>query len=348
MMRIFLIAVVTVIILIGAVGGIGYWKYNAALEQPLMITNEQTIIVPKGASPNAMFSLLEKKDIITDASFLRLYWRLEKKGHTIHAGEYLLKPGMDIKQLISIWLKGEVVLYKITLVDGWSFKQVRAALGKQEALKLITQEMTDQEIMDKLGVSDVHPEGQFFADTYVYMRGDTDLSILQQAHKRLVDELDDAWQNRADDLPYKTPYQALIMASIIEKETGVAEERPKIAGVFIRRLEKGMLLQTDPTVIYGMGDSYKGKITRADLKKETPYNTYVISGLPPTPIAMVSRKAIDAALHPEEGKFLYFVANGDGSHVFSESLTEHQRAVRKYQLNRRADYRSSPPPQELK
>lgn len=347
-MRIFLIVVAVLILLSGSVVGVGYWKYNNALQQPLLISSEQTIVVPLGATPNMMFNQLEQKGYIKDAFFLKLYWRLENQEKAIHAGEYRLTPGMDIQALIAIWLKGDVILYRVTLVDGWSFKQVRRALAKQEALKQTIAAMTDEQIMDALGETGKHPEGQFFADTYVYMRGDTDLSLLRQANKRLVKVLDEEWENKADDLPYENAYQALIMASIIERETGVPEERPQIAGVFVRRLQKNMLLQTDPTVIYGMGDNYRGRITRADLKRETPYNTYVISGLPPTPIAMVSRKAIHAALHPADGKFLYFVAKGDGSHEFSENLTEHQRAVRKYQLNRRADYRSSPPPSESK
>lgn len=347
-MRILLVIVVLIILASGAVLGVGYWKYTNALQQPLNITAEQIVVVPPGAAPNTMLNQLEQQGIIKDAFFLKLYWRMEKQGQTIHAGEYRLTPNMNIQDLLRIWLKGEVILYRVSLIDGWNFKQVRNALTKQQALKKTIQEMTDEQIMEAVGEAGKHPEGRFFADTYVYMRGDTDLSILQQAHKRLVQVLDEEWQAKAEDLPYENAYQALIMASIIERETGVPEERSEIAGVFVRRLQKGMLLQTDPTVIYGMGDRYQGRITRADLRRETPYNTYVISGLPPTPIAIVSRKAIHAALHPADGKYLYFVAKGDGSHEFSENLAEHQRAVRKYQLNRRTDYRSSPPPSESK
>lgn len=347
-MKVFLIIVALLVILAGAGCGVGYWMYNDALHQPLNITEDQTIVVPVGASPNSMFNQLEKKGIIKDAFFLKLYWRFERKGQNIHAGEYQLKPDMNIQDLVTIWLKGDVVLYRFTLVDGWNFKQVRNALAKQEMLKQTITDMTNDEVMDALGASGTHPEGQFFADTYAFMRGDTDLSVLKQAYKRLHVVLDEEWQSRAENLPYDNSYQALIMASIIERETGVPDERPLIAGVFVRRLQKNMLLQTDPTVIYGMGDSYKGKITRADLRKETPYNTYVIAGLPPTPIAMVSRKAIHAALHPAEGDYLYFVAKGDGSHEFSKNLAEHNQAVRQYQLKRRTDYRSSPNSSEAK
>lgn len=198
--------------------------------------------------------------------------------------------------------------------------------------------------MRELGQANVHPEGRFFPDTYNFVRGQSDLDILRQANQRLQQVLAEEWAERADDLPYKNSDEALIMASIIEKETGVAHEREEISGVFNRRLKIGMLLQTDPTVIYGMGDNYTGKITRADLRRPTPYNTYVIAGLPPTPIAMVGREAIYAALHPKAGKSLYFVARGDGSHVFSNTLAEHNKAVREYQIKRRADYRSSPAP----
>lgn len=189
------------------------------------------------------------------------------------------------------------------------------------------------------------PEGRFFPDTYRFVRGMSDVELLQQAYMRLDEVLAQEWAERATDLPYRDPYQALIMASLVEKETGIPQERGQIAGVFVRRLRLGMMLQTDPTVIYGMGERYNGRITRADLREPTPYNTYTIAGLPPTPIAMVGREAIHAALHPADGTSLYFVARGDGSHVFSDDLNDHNSAVREYQLKRRADYRSSPAPQ---
>ncbi|KJS28084.1 MAG: aminodeoxychorismate lyase, partial [Pseudomonas sp. BRH_c35] len=206
--------------------------------------------------------------------------------------------------------------------------------------------LTDAEIMSRIGASGQHPEGRFFPDTYRFTRGTSDADLLRRAYARLEQVLEEEWQQRAEGLPYKDAYQALIMASIIEKETGVPGERGEIAGVFVRRLARGMLLQTDPTVIYGMGEKYKGRITRTDLRTPTPYNTYTNAGLPPTPIAMVGREAIHAALHPADGTSLYFVARGDGSHVFSDTLNQHNRAVREYQLKRRADYRSSPPPRQ--
>jgi len=204
--------------------------------------------------------------------------------------------------------------------------------------------LSDTELMARLGHADVFPEGRFFPDTYRYVRGMSDVDLLKQAYNRLDEVLAEEWTRRAADVPYVDPYHALIMASLVEKETGVPQERAQIAGVFVRRLQMGMLLQTDPTVIYGLGERYNGKLTRASLKEPTPYNTYVIAGLPPTPISLVGREAIHAALNPVPGSSLYFVARGDGSHVFSADLDAHNNAVREFQLKRRADYRSSPAP----
>jgi UPF0755 protein len=217
-------------------------------------------------------------------------------------------------------------------------------LSRQEKLEQALVGLSDEEVMARLGKPDMHPEGRFFPDTYRYVKGMRDVDILKQASQRLEQVLTEEWETRAPDVPYDSPYKALIMASLVEKETGVPQERAQIAGVFVRRLALNMLLQTDPTVIYGLGDSYKGKLTREHLRQPTSYNTYVNSGLPPTPISMVGREAIHAALHPEPGKSLYFVARGDGTHVFSDDIDAHNRAVREYQLKRRADYRSSPAP----
>ena len=249
-----------------------------------------------------------------------------------------------MRNVLKKWLAGDVVEYSITLVPGWNFKQVRAALKQKDTLAATIDTLTDQAVMNALGAEDRHPEGMFYPDTYRYVKGTKDIDVLKQAFVRLDSVLNEEWQQRSEGLPYKDPYQALIMASLIERETGAAHERQEIAGVFIRRPKLGMLLQTDPTVIYGMGDAYRGRITRADLRRPTPYNTYVNPGLTPTPIALAGREAIYAAPHPAEGKSLYFVARGDGTHVFSETLDAHNKAVRQYQLKRRADYRSSPAP----
>lgn len=252
---------------------------------------------------------------------------------------------MTAEGLIGLWQRGEVVQYSLTLVEGWNFRQVRNALAKSDKLQQTLTGLSDSQVMEKLGHGGVFPEGRFFPDTYRFVKGMTDVELLEKAYDRLDDVLAKEWSKRADDAPYSDPYQALIMASLVEKETGVPQERGQIAGVFVRRMQIGMLLQTDPTVIYGLGERYTGKLTRAHLKEATPYNTYVIAGLPPTPIAMVGREAIHAALNPVPGKSLYFVARGDGSHVFSDDLDAHNSAVREFQLKRRADYRSSPAPQ---
>lgn len=322
------------------------WKQHAALEQQLAIGEEQMLDVRPGDTPSGLFQRLQAEGVLQDAFWLRLHWRLNLAGQTLHSGEYRMLPQMTARDLIGLWQKGEVVQYSLTLVEGWNFRQLRAALAGQPKLEQTLAGLSDAEIMERLGKPGVHPEGRFFPDTYRFTRGVSDQELLRRARERLDSVLAEEWEKRAEGLPYKDAEEALIMASIIEKETGVPHERGEIAGVFVRRLARGMLLQTDPTVIYGMGEGYAGRITRNDLRTPTPYNTYTNAGLPPTPIAMVGREAIHAALHPAEGKTLYFVARGDGSHAFSETLEEHNRAVREYQLKRRADYRSSPPPRQ--
>jgi UPF0755 protein len=342
--RKFLLLLETGLVLAGLALGFAYWQQNEALHQPLNVTQEQMLDVPAGSTPGGLLNRLQTDGVIKDAFWLRLYWRFNLSGEALHSGEYRMTPGMDAQSLLALWQRGEVVQYSLTLVEGWNFRQVRAALGKQAKLEQTLGNLSDAELMAKIGHPDVYPEGRFFPDTYRYVRGMTDAEILKQAYKRLDEVLDDEWSKRAADAPYTDPYQALIMASLVEKETGVPQERGQIAGVFVRRLQLGMLLQTDPTVIYGLGERYNGKLTRAHLREPTPYNTYVIAGLPPTPISLVGREAIHAALNPVTGNSLYFVARGDGSHVFSASLDAHNAAVREFQLRRRADYRSSPAP----
>lgn len=344
MIRKLLVLLETGVVLAGLVLGLAYWQQNTALHQPLNLTEEQLLDVPAGSSPTGVLNRLQADGVIKDAFWLRLYWRFNLSEQSLHSGEYRMTPGMDARSLLTSWQKGDVVQYSLTLVEGWNFRQVRAALGKQAKLEQTLVNLSDSELMAKLGHPDVFPEGRFFPDTYRYVRGMTDLELLKQAYNRLDEVLKEEWDKRASDVPYSNPYQALIMASLVEKETGVPQERGQIAGVFVRRLQQGMLLQTDPTVIYGLGERYTGKITRAFLKEATPYNTYVISGLPPTPIAMVGREAIHAAMNPVAGSSLYFVARGDGSHVFSNDLDAHNAAVKEFQIKRRADYRSSPAP----
>ena len=324
--------------------GFSAWKLDSALKQPLKLPQEQLLDVPAGATPTGTFNRLEADGVLDDAFWLRLYWRFNLEGQPLHSGEYRMSPGLTAEGLIGLWQRGEVVQYSLTLVEGWNFRQVRAALAKNDKLEQTLAGLSDSELMEKLGHAGVFPEGRFFPDTYRFVRGMTDAEVLEKAYDRLEEVLAKEWSKRSPDVPYSEPYQALIMASLVEKETGVPQERGQIAGVFVRRMQIGMMLQTDPTVIYGLGERYNGKLTRASLREPTPYNTYVIFGLPPTPIAMVGREAIHAALNPVAGSSLYFVARGDGSHVFSDDLDAHNNAVREYQLKRRADYRSSPAP----
>lgn len=344
MRRKLLLLLETGLVLAGLLLGASAWKINSALEQPLNITQEELLDVPTGSTPSGTFNRLEADGVLEDAFWLRLYWRFNLATQPLHSGEYRMLPGMSAQGLIGLWQRGEVVQYSLTLVEGWNFRQVRAALAKNDKLEQTLAGLSDSELMEKLGHAGVFPEGRFFPDTYRFVRGMTDAEVLEKAYDRLEEVLAKEWSKRSPDVPYSEPYQALIMASLVEKETGVPQERGQIAGVFVRRMQIGMMLQTDPTVIYGLGERYTGKLTRASLREPTPYNTYVIFGLPPTPIAMVGREAIHAALNPVAGSSLYFVARGDGSHVFSDDLDAHNNAVREYQLKRRADYRSSPAP----
>jgi UPF0755 protein len=258
---------------------------------------------------------------------------LQGNADHIRVGEYEFKPGTTVGQMLDMVVRGEVKQYSLTLVEGWNFHQVMMAMNADEALTHKLAGLNNVQIMNTLGYTGQHPEGRFFPDTYQFSRGMTDVEILKQAYGRMKTTLEQEWPKRDAGLPYDNAYQALTMASIVEKETAVPEERRAIAGVFVRRLEKGMRLQTDPTVIYGLGQSFDGNLKKSHLlDASNPYNTYKHKGLPPTPIAMPGRDSIHAALHPEAGTALYFVSRGDGSHYFSSTLEEHNRAVVKYQL----------------
>ena len=338
LMQLLAVALLAAVLGLAAAG----WQLKRALDQPLQLEAERLLEVVPGDTPGGLLNRLQAEGVLDGAFWLRLYWRFNLTGQALHSGEYRLLPEQRARDLLGLWQRAEVVQYSLTLVEGWSFRQVRAAIARQEALEQNLAELSDKALMDRLGMPGISPEGRFFPDTYRYVRGMSDLDLLKQASARLDQVLEEEWSKRAEKLPYSQPYDALIMASMVEKETGVAEERGQIAGVFVRRLAMGMRLQTDPTVIFGLGELYNGNLTRAHLQAPTPYNTYVINGMPPTPIALVGREAIHAALHPVAGRSLYFVARGDGSHVFSDTLEQHNRAVREYQLKRRADYRSSP------
>ncbi len=322
--------------LIGVMAAYWAWyEYSQFLETPLNIPQEGVVFeIPKGASIAAVARTLESRQLVIKAYWLRIYVRLNHQGNMIRAGEYRLLPGLTPESLFALFVSGKTMGYSITLIEGWSFKQMMAEIEAHPALRHDLSGLSSKAVMQKLGHPDEHPEGRFFPDTYRFPRNTADLDLLQRVYDRMSKLLRTAWAERRENIPLKSPYEALILASIVEKETGAASERAEIAGVFGRRLRNGMKLQTDPTVIYGMGDSYKGNIRRKDLQQDTAYNTYMRTGLPPTPICMPGADAIAAAVNPKPGKSLYFVARGDGSHQFSNTLKQHNRAVRKYQLKR--------------
>lgn len=312
------------------------------LEAPIELSDNSVVwTINSGGTLNKVNRQLYNQGVVNHPRLMALYGRFTGQTH-IRAGQYNIESGDTAKSLLDRFIRGEVISYQITFPEGWAFDQWLQHLAKVEQFASISQ-LSSSQVMEAAGMDKQHPEGWLFPDTYSYISTDTALDILARAHQKMLMVLDSAWQQRSPDTPYNSPYEALIMASIVEKETGLAEERPTIAGVFVRRLNRGMRLQTDPTVIYGLGDAYRGNLKRVHLKTYSPYNTYMIKGLPPTPIAMPSAAAIEAALHPADGTSLYFVARGDGGHYFSDSLEEHQKAVRQYQIFRRAEnYQSAP------
>ena len=313
---------------------------NSIWSQPTGSFSEN-FLVPKGKGFNWVASQLEDKEVIPNANVFKLFQRFQYADIQVKAGEFDLSKSMTQAELIEKFGKGDVVLYQVTLIDGWNYQQFKQHLIQQDGLVSKLSSMTDEEVFDALKLKDKHPEGMFAPDTYFFQKGDSDLDILRRSHQNQLEILDIAWNNFESHTNYQelsqfisSPYKALILASIIEKETGQESERETISGVFYNRLKIGMKLQTDPTVIYGMGDRYKGNIRRKDLTTDTPYNTYTRYGLPPTPIAMPGKASILAALNPQETESFYFVGKGDGSHYFSKNLKEHNRAVAKYQLGK--------------
>lgn len=336
------------VLAIVAIPGAGFWL-NGYMHRPLLIDEPTVVQVDRGASYSRVINQLDHDGLLGEGTqarlrrlSARLYSAFTDVAGRMSVGEYRLKPGDSLLTLVEKIERGEVMQRSVTLVEGWTFKEWRLRLAGAEGLKHTLGDLSGAEIMAQLGMPGADPEGWFAPETYFYVRGTSDMELLRRALERQRRVLDETWLGRDEDLPYQDRYQALVMASIIERETAVPAERGEIAGVFVNRLRKGMRLQTDPTVIYGMGERYQGKIGRADLLRPSPYNTYLIVGLPPTPIAMPSRASIFAALHPAATEAIFFVARGDGSHYFSRTLAEHRRAVRDYQLQRRADYRSRP------
>ena len=326
---------------VSAAGGALFWMSQVSLVQPLALDKEGLRIeVDSGSSLSYVLQRLDQQGVVRYPRLIRVYARL--KGQTsIHQGEYMIPAGSNAMDIVARLHRGDVTRYRVTFVEGWTFAQALTQIRGADRIVQTAAGESPESAAAALGIEG-NPEGQIFPDTYVYRSGMRDIDVLRQAHERLQRILQEEWKGRAEGLPYSDAYEALIMASIVEKETGAPWERDEIAGVFVRRLEKGMRLQTDPTVIYGLGSDYDGNLRRSHLRQATPYNTYVIGGMPPTPIALAGREAIHAALNPKAGDTLYFVAKGDGSHYFSATLAEHNQAVRKYQLQRRSNYRSSP------
>ncbi len=286
--------------------------------------------VAPGTTLKGLARDLHDRGVLEKPLYFVLAGRFQGKAGRLKAGEYLFLPGTTPQALLDQIAAGKVVRHRFTLVEGWTFHQVRKALEAKPQLAHTLAGLDDAAVMARLGHPGEHPEGRFFPETYLFQKGAADVDILKQAYALMEKRLAEAWEKRAPDLPYRDPYEALILASIVEKEAALDEERPLIAGVFVRRLKLGIPLQADPTVIYGLGEGFKGPLTRRHLRVDTPYNTYLHRGLPPTPIAMPGEASLQAALHPAAGDALYFVAKGDGSHKFSATLAEHNKAVRAY------------------
>lgn len=289
-------------------------------------------VIEPGTPVGRVAERLANEGYIERPLYFRLSARVTGAARRIQAGEYVIEPTATPYRLLQQFVAGDVRMYTLTVIEGWTFAEMLRAVQEHEAIRQTLEKREPDSIMAALGHPGQHPEGRFFPDTYRFARGTRDLELLRQAYARMEHILEEEWNARVEDLPLETPYEALILASIVERETGVPEERARIAGVFVERLEQGMRLQTDPTVIYGMGDEFDGNIRFRDLRRDTPYNTYTRAGLPPTPIALPSREAIHATLHPERRGELYFVSTGDGRHVFSKTLEEHNEAVIEYQL----------------
>lgn len=300
------------------------------VKQPLLITESQLYTVKPGISFHRLLKDLDKKQWLENSILLKVFAKLNPELISLKAGTYQLNAGMSLPTLLKLLNSGVEHQFKITFVEGSTFKEWRAKLAEAEKINATLNDKSAQQILTSLNSQYSHPEGLFFPDTYAYTAGSSDLDILRLAHQRMLSELEQSWQLRAKDLPYKNAYEALIMASLIEKETGQIFEQPIIAAVFINRLAKRMRLQTDPTIIYGLGERYTGDITYANIREKTAYNTYQIKALPPTPIAMPGKSAIEATLHPEQSPYLYFVSKGNGEHYFSSTLREHNNAVNKY------------------
>ena len=316
-----------VIVSVAAASGFAWWTKQVL---PVPGAPIEFSINP-GSGVAASAQQMAAAGVPVNPTLFVLLARLTGDAGRIKAGSYELKPNTTPRRLLSQLVRGEFAQEAVTIIEGWSFRQMRQAISSHTRLKHDTVKLTDAELMAKISTEYKNPEGLFFPDTYLFAKGSSEIEIYRRAHQAMLDHLNEAWEKRNKALPYKTPYEALIMASIVEKETGQKSERTMIAGVFVNRLRTGMLLQTDPTVIYGMGDAFVGKIGKKDLLTDTPYNTYTRSGLPPTPISLPGLQSLQAALAPAETPALYFVSRGDGTSQFSSNLPDHNRAVNRYQ-----------------
>ncbi|WP_298829404.1 endolytic transglycosylase MltG [uncultured Piscinibacter sp.] len=315
---------------LAAASGAAWW-----LHQPLKLAGESVeLSIEQGELPRDIAQGWVKAGVQAPPWALYQWFRWSGKAKRIRAGSYEIGPGTTPVALLDKMVRGDETLATVRLIEGWTFRQFRAELARAEALKPTTAGMSDEQLMAALGTPGQWPEGRFYPDTYAYSKGSADLAVLKRAHRAMQQRVEEAWAARAPGLPLRTPDEALILASIVEKETGAEAERSRVAAVFANRLRIGMPLQTDPTVIYGLGEAFDGNLRKRDLQADTPYNTYTRPGLPPTPIAMPGAASLRAAVQPAASKALYFVARGDGTSEFSETLAEHNRAVNKYQRGR--------------
>lgn len=316
-----------VLLAVAGAGGFAYWAHQPIITEAPAID----FTVASGSGAHAAGQQIAHAGVPVQPLLFNLLARATGKSSKLKAGAYELKPGTTPLRLIEQLVRGEFAQESLTIIEGWTFRQMRQAMAAYPNLRHDTAGLSDDAVIAKISPEFRHPEGLFFPDTYLFAKNSSDWDILKQAHAAMMTRLGEAWDKRDPALPYKNPYEALTMASIVEKETGQKSERGLIAGVFINRIKAGMLLQTDPTVIYGLGERYDGKIHKRDLEGDTPYNTYTRLGLPPTPIALPGMQSLTAALSPAKTAALYFVSRGDGTSHFSDNLTDHNRAVNQYQ-----------------
>jgi len=321
-------ALLVLLAIAGAVGGAAWWWLNKPLT---LATDPVELSIELGTTPRDIAQAWVQAGVQASPTLLYEWFRWSGQARKIRAGSYEISRGVTPIGLLEKMVRGDETMAVVRLIEGWTFRQFRAELAKADALKPTTAALSDEQIMQAIGAPGVAPEGRFHPDTYAYSKGSSDLAVLKRAYRAMQRRLDAAWQARAPDIPLRSADEALVLASIVEKETGVGADRGRIAGVFVNRLRLGMPLQTDPAVIYGLGATFDGNLRKRDLLADTPYNTYTRAGLPPTPIAMPGSASLLAAVRPDPTKALYFVSRGDGSSEFSDTLSDHNRAVGRYQ-----------------